>query len=257
MLKILTRYEGVQRLGDVRMWQSVGYCELELHDNANCCLPGYRSVALLSVFIARGAAEWTPMYLMNPHAGAVPKQEQTFLWCRECISLSCITLRCAVTELHSIHLSMPHFPVLKKSGISQTLHPFFWRGLRFEQQGAVPWKICCSLSFSISLALSYSHCHSFSFSSPSVATCTSCLCKKNQKKSAESIWVLSYVGPGSVTAWPKEACSFPWTLPLQSGRVDLGSALIDNVSREGVATTVGFLYSERFCQSNPPYTRHQ
>lgn len=120
---------------------------------------------------------------------------------------------------------------------------FFEKTMRLEQQGAVPWKICCSLSSSVSLALSYSRCHSFSFSFPSVTTRTSgCLCKI----SGESIWVLSYMGPGSVTAWPKEACSFPWTLPLRSGRVELGSPLIDNVSIDGVATTVGFLCSECF-----------
>lgn len=130
------------------------------------------------------------------------KQEQTFLWYRECVCLSCITLHCAVTELHSVHLSMPHFPVLKKRCISRTLHPFSEKTMRFEQQGAVPWKICCSLSSSVSLALSYSRCHSFSFSSPSDATCISgCL----RKISGESIWVLSYKGPSSVTAWPKEA----------------------------------------------------
>lgn len=78
------------------------------------------------------------------------------------ICLSRITLHCAVTELHSIHLSMPHFPVLKKRCISRTLHPFSEKTMRFEQQGAVPWKIFCSLSSSVSLALSYSHYHSFS-----------------------------------------------------------------------------------------------
>lgn len=187
---------------------------------------------------------------MNPHAGTVPKQEQTFLWCRECICLSRITLHWAVTELHSIHLSMPHFPVLKKRCISQTLHPFSQETMRFEQQGAVPRKICCSLSASISLALSYSH--PFSFSSLSVATCTG----RFREISGESILVPSNLGPGSVTAWPKEACSFPWTLPLQSGRVDLGSPLIDNVSRDGVATT-----EKAFCAqssfANPPDTCHQ
>lgn len=122
----------------------------------------------------------------------LPKQEQTFLWYGECICLSCITLHCAVTELYGVHLSMPHFPVLKKRCISRTLHPFSEKTMRFEQQGAVPWKICCSLSPSVSLALSYSHCHSFSFSSPSVAACTSgCL----HKISGESIWVLSSIGP--------------------------------------------------------------
>lgn len=123
---------------------------------------------------------------------------------------------------------------------------FSVKTMRLEQRGAVPRKICCSLSSSVSLALSYSRCHSSSLSSPSLATCTG---GRLRKISGEPIWVLSYIRPSSVTAWLKEACSFPWTLPLQSGCVELGSPLIDNVSIDGVATTVGFLCSEGFCQS--------
>lgn len=111
---------------------------------------------------------------------------------------------------------MPHFPVLKKRRISWTLHPFSEQMMRFEQQGAVPWKICFSLSFSVSLALSYSLSlslslslsHSFSPSSYSVwrTTCTSgCL----REISGESIQALSSIAPGSVTAGPRRACSLP------------------------------------------------
>lgn len=86
----------------------------------------------------------------------------------------------------------------------------------------------------------------FPLSSCSVATCTSgCL----SEISGESIWILLSIGPGCVTVWPKEACSLPWTLPLQSGCVELGSPEIDNVSRDSAATTVGFLRWEGFCQS--------
>lgn len=141
------------------------------------------------------------------------KQEQTFLWYRECICLSRITLHCAVTELLSVHLSMPHFPVLKKRCISRTLHPFSEKTMRFEQRGAVPRKICCSLSSSVSLALSYSLCHSFSFSSLSLSLSLSwsphvpvAVCVKYLEN---PFGFLSYKGPGSVTAWPKEAFSFP------------------------------------------------
>lgn len=138
------------------------------------------------------------------------KQEQTFLWYRECICLSRITLHCAVTELHSVHLSMPHFPVLKKRCILQTLHPFSEKTMRFEQQGAVPWKICCSLSSPVSLALSYSCSHCFFFSFLSVAKCTcGCLCKI----SGESIRVPQSIGPGSITAWPKRRAPFPELFP--------------------------------------------
>lgn len=133
------------------------------------------------------------------------KQEQTFLWYGECIHLSRITLHCAVTELHTIHLSMPHFPVLKKRYISQTLHPFSEkaRGLSsrvlFLGKYAAP---CLPLFLSLSHILSVIP-FSPLFRSPHVpvAVCV--------EISGESIWVLSSVGPGSLTAWPKEACSFP------------------------------------------------
>lgn len=171
-----------------------------------------------------------------------------------------------------MYLSFPHYLTLGSHWAAQ--HPsinatfscaekevyftntlsFFWRDDEVWAAGccAVLRKICRSLSSSVSHALSYSHCHPFSFSSLSVATCTG----HSRKISGESILVLSYLGPGSVTARPKEACSFPWTLPLQSGRVDLGSPLIDKVSRDGVATT-----EKAFCAqssfANPPDTCRQ
>ena len=60
--------------------------------------------------------------------------------------------------------------LLKKRCISLTLHPFSEKMLRFEQQGAVPWKICCSLSSSVAPALSYFHRQSFLFASRPVAS---------------------------------------------------------------------------------------
>ena len=92
----------------------------------------------------------------------------------------------------------------------------------------------------------------FFFFSPSVATCTSgCL----HKISGESIWVLSSIGRRGVKAWPKEACSFPWTLPLQSGHVELATLWLIMCPETVLQRQWAFCAESAL--ASPPYACHQ
>lgn len=162
------------------------------------------------------------------------KQEQTFLWCGR------------------MYLSFPHYLTLRSHWTAQrpSINATFScveKAVYFTNTPSFLWtddevlssRVLCLGKYAapcLPLFLSRSHILSVIpfpslFGSPHVPAA---VCVEISGESICRLWERNSSAKGGV-------CSFPWTLPLQSGRVELGSALIDNVSRDSVATTVGFL----------------